>query len=49
MPHVVVHTPELHVPPLHECSHEPQSVLDVWRSWQPSLQLVYGFSQTVVP
>ena len=34
----VEQTPELHVPPSQEFPHEPQSVLDVFRFWQPSEQ-----------
>jgi hypothetical protein len=36
----VEQTPEEHVPPSHEFPHAPQSVLEVWRFWQPSVQLV---------
>lgn len=36
----VEQTPPEQVPPSQELPHVPQSVLDVWRSRQPSAQLV---------
>src|SRR5580693_8285020 len=44
----VEHTPAEQVPPSQELPQVPQSVLEIWRSWQPSEQLVYGLEQEFV-
>jgi hypothetical protein len=44
----VAHTPAEQTPPSHELPQEPQSVLEVWRSWQPSEQLVFGLVHVFV-